>query len=117
MADDPPYRNEKSHSSDDAEIEQDRSKLLHVMRTTSADPVELSLEYIERCIKKDHKLGSGAYGDVFLAEDCHLPKKFAVKMISPTKCDQDTIEEIRKSFRTELSVSSVLSVVFTQPQQ
>ncbi|KAI2494853.1 serine/threonine kinase [Fragilaria crotonensis] len=105
---DPAQPNENSHSIDDTKIEQDRSKLLHVMNTPSADPAELSLEYIERCIKKDQdgklmKLGSGAYGDVFLAEDCRLPKKFAVKMINPTKHDQDTIEDIRKSFQTELS--------------
>jgi hypothetical protein len=97
---------------DDAEIEGDRSKLRHVMKTTSADPVELSLEYIQRCIKKDHKLGSGAYGDVFLAEDSHLPKKFAVKLIRPTHCDQDTIGNIRKSFQRELSVSSLSSDIF-----
>ncbi|KAI2499332.1 serine/threonine kinase [Fragilaria crotonensis] len=84
-------------------IEQFRKKLDHVMNTISAEPVELSLAYIERCIKKDHKLGSGAFGDVFLAEDSRLPKKFAVKMISPTKCDDATIKEIRKTFRTELS--------------
>jgi general stress protein 26 len=94
---------------DDAEIEGDRGKLRHVMKTTSADPVELSLEYIKRFTKNDHKLGSGAFGDVFLAEDNCLKKKFAVKMISPTHCDEVFIKEIRKTFQTELSVSSVLS--------
>ncbi|KAI2492666.1 serine/threonine kinase [Fragilaria crotonensis] len=84
-------------------IEQFRRKLHHVMNTTSAEPVELSLAYVERCIKKDHKLGSGAFGDVFLAEDSRLPKKFAVKMIRPTKCDDANIKEIRRTFRTELS--------------
>ncbi|KAI2503227.1 serine/threonine kinase [Fragilaria crotonensis] len=86
-----------------AKIEQFRKRLHHVMNTTSAEPVELSLAYIERCIKKDHKLGSGAFGDVFLAEDSRLPKKFAVKMISAAHSDQDTIKEIRRSFQTELS--------------
>ena len=94
---------------DDAEIEGDRGKLRHVMKTTSADPVELSLEYIKRFTKNDHKLGSGAFGDVFLTEDSLLPKKFAVKLIIPTHCDEVTIKEIRKTFQTELSVSSVLS--------
>jgi hypothetical protein len=106
-------RQESSFSKpDDADIEQDRRKLLEVMETSSAKPVELSLAYIERCIKKDHKLGSGAFGDVFLAEDSHLPK-FAVKMISPTHCDQGYIERIRKSFRRELSVSSLSTGIFT----
>jgi hypothetical protein len=108
-----PAGKENSPSSYYAKIQQDRRKLLHVMKTTYADPVELSLAYIERCIKKDHKLGSGAFGDVFLAEDSHLPKKFAVKMIRPTLCDQGTIENIRKSFRRELSVSSLSTDIFT----
>jgi hypothetical protein len=116
---DPRRRNENCPSSDDADIEQDRRNLRHVMETASADPVELSLAYIKRCIKKDYdgkpmKLGSGGFGDVFLAEDSCLPKKFAVKMIRPTPCDQDTIEELQKKFQTELSVSSVLCVTFIQ---
>jgi hypothetical protein len=98
---------------DAAQIEQDRTNLRHVMTTPSADPVELSLEYIKLCLT-DHKLATGAYGDVFLAEDSHLRKRFAVKMISPTQCDQDTIELMRKRFQIELSVSSISSVVFTQ---
>ncbi|KAI2503234.1 serine/threonine kinase [Fragilaria crotonensis] len=100
---DTPRRKENSPSSDDAMHEQDRRKLLYVMNKASADPVELSFEYIKRCLTA-HKLGSGAFGDVFLAEESRLPKTFAVKMISPTHCDQATIEEIRKSFRTELSI-------------
>jgi ankyrin repeat protein len=97
----------------DITIQQDRNRLLEAMKTSSADPVELSLDYIERCIKKDHKLGSGAYGDVFLAEDSHLPKKFAVKLIRLTLCDQGTIENIRKSLQRELSVSSLSTDIFT----
>ncbi|KAI2509061.1 serine/threonine kinase [Fragilaria crotonensis] len=84
------------------QFEQDRTNLRHVMNTPSADPVELSLEYIKRCLT-DHKLAKGAYGDVFLAEDSRLPKKFAVKMISPEQCDQETIDNMRKSFQMELS--------------
>ena len=110
MTDDP---HENCPPSDDAEIVQDRIMLLDVMNSPSAKPVELSLEYIQRCIKKDHKLGSGAYGDVFLAEDSHLPKKFAVKLIRPTHCDQGTIENIRKSFQRELSVRSLSTDIFT----
>ncbi|KAI2494864.1 serine/threonine kinase [Fragilaria crotonensis] len=99
---------EKRPSSTAVAMEKDHELLLHVMNTPSADPAELSLEYIERCIMKDSDgkpiiLGSGGYGDVFLAEDSRLPKKFAVKKINPTKHDKDTIEDIRKSFQTELS--------------
>ncbi|KAI2491752.1 serine/threonine kinase [Fragilaria crotonensis] len=100
---DPPRQNENSPSRDDAKIEQDRSKLLHVMNTSSANPVELSLEYIESCVEKHHKLGSGAFGDVFLAKDSQLQKKFAVKTIRLTHCDQEIIKEIRQIIETELS--------------
>ncbi|KAI2501339.1 hypothetical protein MHU86_13137 [Fragilaria crotonensis] len=105
---DPPRPNENSPLSDDTMIEQDRSKLLHVMNTSSADPVELSLEYIMQCLT-NHLLGTGTFGDVFLAEDSHLPKKFAVKMISPTHCNEAAIKEIRKTFQNELLVSSLWS--------
>ncbi|KAI2491609.1 serine/threonine kinase [Fragilaria crotonensis] len=95
---------EKRPSSTDVALEKDLKLLLHVMNTPSADPAELSLEYIEQCIKKDHKLGSGAYGDVFLAEDSRLPKKFAVKIIrTKTHCNEAAIKEMRKSFQRELS--------------
>ena len=107
----PPRRIENSSSIDDLKLDQDRDKLLHVMNTTAADPVELSLDFIKQCIKTDHGIGSGAYSDVFLVEDNGLPKKFAVKMISPTHCDQDIIEEIRKIIETELAVSSALSLM------
>ncbi|KAI2494587.1 serine/threonine kinase [Fragilaria crotonensis] len=104
VTDNPPRRNENSPSSDDAVIEQDRSKLFKVMSSTSKDhdPVELSHQYIEHCVT-NRKLGSGAFGKVFLAEDSHLPKKFAVKKVKLAQCDQDTINEIRKSFQRELS--------------
>ncbi|KAI2494578.1 serine/threonine kinase [Fragilaria crotonensis] len=99
-----PASEEKRPSSTDVALEKDQKLLLHVMNTSSADPAELSLDYIEQCIKKDHKLGSGSFGDVFLAEDSRLPKKFAVKMIrTNTKCDEADIKEMRRSFQMELS--------------
>ena len=113
----PPRQNQNSQSSADAKIEQQRLILLHVIITTSADPVALPLVYIEQCIKKDHKLGAGAFGDAFLAEDRCLPKKFAVRMIRPTQCDQDAIKECRKIFQREVSVSSALSVIVTRMEQ
>jgi hypothetical protein len=69
------------------------------MNTRSAEHVELSFEYIQRCIKEDYdgkriKLGSGAFGDVFLAGDMCLPKMVAVNIIRPTHSDQQTIKEI-----------------------
>ena len=105
---DPHRPNENSPLSDDTKIEQDRRKLLRVMNTSSADPVELSLEYIMQCLT-NHELGKGTFGDVFLAEDGHLPKKFAVKMISPTHCNEAAIKEIRNTFQKELLVSALRS--------
>ncbi|KAI2491914.1 serine/threonine kinase [Fragilaria crotonensis] len=99
-----PASEEKRPSSTHVALEKDQKLLLHVMNTSSADPAELSLEYVERCVKKNHKLGSGGYGDVFLAEDSRLPKKFAVKIIrTNTKCNEADIKEMRRSFQRELS--------------
>ena len=103
-----PVSEEKRPSSTDVALEKDQKLLLHVMNTSSADPVELSLEYIKRCLT-DHELGKGAFGDVYLAEDSRLPKKFAVKMISPTHRDEAAINEIRKTFQKELLVSALWS--------
>ncbi len=73
------------------------------MKTRSAEHVELSLEYIQRCIKKDYdakqiKLGSCVFGKVFLAEDIRLPKKFTLKIKRHSHSDQLTIKEIRINF-------------------
>ncbi len=109
-----PASEEKRRTSTDVALEKHQKLLLHVMNTSSADPAELSFEYIERCIKKNHKLGSGGYGDVFLAEESRLPKKFAVKMNRTiTTYNEADIKEMRRSFQIELSVSSVWSVIFT----
>ncbi|KAI2491754.1 serine/threonine kinase [Fragilaria crotonensis] len=98
-----------SPSSDEANIEQDRNKLRNVMNAPSAEPVELSVEYIASCIKKDHdgkpiKLGSGSYGFVCLAQDDCLPKKVAVKIIRKAGRDEETIKEFQQTFQTELSI-------------
>jgi hypothetical protein len=67
-------------------------------------PVELSHEYILRCIT-DRKLG--AFGDVFFAEDSH----FVVKKIKLAQSDQDALDEIQKSLQRELSGRSVFCVL------
>ncbi len=82
----------------------DRDLLEYAMTMRNTEPVELRYRYIKRCVTKI-KLGSGAFGDVFLAEDSELPepKKFAVKTIkhSPRSNDKNL-----KSFQKELSVRS-----------
>ena len=93
---------------DEAEIEVDRIKLLKVMTCCSSkahDPVELSNHYIQRCIT-DSQLGKGAFGVVFLAEDCHRPKKFAIEKVVLDSCNEGITNEIRNSFQRELSVRS-----------
>jgi ankyrin repeat protein len=88
--------------------DQDRKSLAKVMNTISADPVELSYQYIKDCIT-DQKLGSGPFGDVFLAEDSELPepKKFAVKMIKISRSSDD---KTLKTFQKELSVRSLFCI-------
>ncbi|KAI2497238.1 serine/threonine kinase [Fragilaria crotonensis] len=66
-----------------------------------ADPVELSFQYVKSCIT-NRKLGSGAFGDVFLAEDCRLSKKFAVKTIKLSERSDGPNDENLKSFKKEL---------------
>ncbi|KAI2500629.1 serine/threonine kinase [Fragilaria crotonensis] len=78
---------------------------LAVAMTTRKEPVELTFHYVSRYITKC-KLGSGAFGDVFFAEDRDLPepKKFAVKMI---RFSQNSDNETLTSFRKELWVRIV----------
>jgi hypothetical protein len=92
------------------EVNENRELLAEAMTTTSmADPVELPFQYVKRCIT-DHKLGSGAFGDVFLAEDCRLPKKFVVKTIKSSERSDGPNDEYLKSFQKELSVGSVFCI-------
>lgn len=65
------------------------------MGAPSAEPVALSVQYIQRCLTSQN-LGSGIFGHVFLGEDSRLSKKSAVKSIRPSRCDQETIKEYRK---------------------
>ncbi len=92
-------------------IEQDRKHLKNVMTAVAGNPVELSYQYIERYITKP-KLGSGAFGDVFLAVDSRLPKKFVVKMIKLSERSDGPNDENLKSFHTEFSVCCVFCIVW-----
>ena len=88
-------------------VGQDRKSLAHVMTSNTADPVELSLDFIKEC-KTLREIGSGAFGKVSLVEDSHLQKKFAVKKMNLSRSDQDTVDEIRESFQREVSVRYML---------
>ncbi|KAI2489361.1 serine/threonine kinase [Fragilaria crotonensis] len=87
-----------------AQVEKDGASLGTVMTTRKDEPVELSYQYIKRCIT-NRKLGSGAFGDVFLAEDSRLPKKFVVKMITLSERSDGggPNEDNLKNFQKELS--------------
>jgi hypothetical protein len=78
--------------------------LAMIMR--NIQPVVLSYHYIVRCIT-NRKLGSGAFGDVFIAEGSDLPepKKFAVKMIKLSQRSDDP--EDLKYFQKDLVVRSM----------
>ncbi|KAI2500615.1 serine/threonine kinase [Fragilaria crotonensis] len=83
---------------------ENRKSLCNVMTTCKAEPVELSHHYIKLCIT-ERKLGSGAFGDVFLAEDRDLPesKEFAVKMIKLSRSSDSPDEKNLESLQRELS--------------
>ncbi|KAI2503126.1 serine/threonine kinase [Fragilaria crotonensis] len=83
-------------------VERDRRSLARVMSSHSADPVELSLEFINQCTTL-RGLGSGAFGNVKLVQDDTLQKKFAVKTMNLSRRDQVTADAIRRSFQREVS--------------
>ncbi len=94
-------------------LEEDENWTLlgNAMTTRMADPVELSYQYIKRCLT-NRKLWSGASGDVFLAEDSRLPKKFAVKMIKFSERSDGPNDDNLKSFQKELSVRSAFFIEY-----
>jgi ankyrin repeat protein len=97
-----------NHSKDVEEVNKNRKLLAEAMTTTKAVPVELSFQYVNSCIT-NHKLGSGAFGDVFLAQDSDLPKrkKFAVKKIKLSQSSPGPDGKNLECFHSELSVRSI----------
>ncbi len=61
------------------------------------------MEDIERFVKKDQKLGSGAFGDNFLADDSHLPRKLVVKVIGSTTHFRADSISVRSAFPVAIS--------------
>ncbi len=95
-------------------VKQNRAKLANVMTTRNVEPVELTYHYIKR-YNANHKLGSGAFGDVLLAEDNDLPepKKFAVKMMKLSQRTDAPNDDDLKSFTKELSVRCLFGIEST----
>ena len=83
-------------SYDDANIEEDRSKLLEVVHTPSAQPVGLSVDYIERQ-KTDHTW-MGCLRRSFLGGRYMPAKEGCSKMTRRTHYHNQTIKEIRNNF-------------------
>jgi ankyrin repeat protein/serine/threonine protein kinase len=93
------------------EEEENLSSLDTVMTTSTEEPVDLSFQFqfIKRCIT-NRRLGSGAFGEVFLAEHSRLPKKFAVKIIKLPQRSDCLDDEKLETLQVELSVRSVFCI-------
>ena len=109
MSDQNNYGNEHLTSIDDI-IMQSREKLRLAMTDSSSDPMDIAQEYVDHCIN-DKVLGEGAFGTVYLANDDKLPKKFVIKKIKFTNGDGESIRNICKTFKTEISVSHVWHIM------
>jgi hypothetical protein len=88
-------------------MQEARELLRSVMERPSSDPVELTIKYIQDCTTET-KLGTGAFGEVYLGRDTELAKPFVVKTISISHSEQADIDEIRTSFQREISVRPLL---------
>lgn len=84
-----------------------------------ADPVVLSLQYLELCTDNftSKVLGEGAFGKVYFGCDKEIGLQLAVKRISLQIPDQDALNEITMSFKREIAVRiqiRIKSYIFRQ---
>jgi hypothetical protein len=87
---------------------QAQEMLGRMIANPASPPVALSIKYIPNCPILA-RLGTGAFGDVYLGKDTGLSKQFIVKMIKLAYPDQQAaINEIRKIFQGEISVRPFL---------
>ena len=72
----------------------------------TANPIVLSLKYLELCTENftSKVLGSGAFGKVFFGCDKELGVQIAVKCSELHITDQATLDEIALSFKREIAV-------------
>jgi hypothetical protein len=91
----------------DEDIAASRNALGRVINDSHADPVQLSLKYIEECTNTftSTELGSGAFGTVYLGTDPTLCIKFAVKHVPLAVPNQAEWDQITLSFKKEVAVS------------
>jgi ankyrin repeat protein len=86
------------------EIDKSRKKLVQVMRGEKLEPIELCQVYVEQCTKNfAHRLGSGAFGEVYFGNDEQENIYFAVKKV-PFEVTLDEIENIILTLQQEMSV-------------
>ena len=90
----------------DAEIIADRESMENMMNNPDTGPIMLSLKYLKMCTDNftSKELGRGAFGIVFFGCDKELGTQFAVKRVSMLLPDQDAVDEVTRSFRSEISV-------------
>jgi hypothetical protein len=90
----------------DSRIITDRRKLEYVIQEPTADPIELSFEYIGHCTNNFSStvLGEGAFGKVYFGRDHDLGVPLAVKRVRYDVLDQDKMDQITISFKREISV-------------
>ena len=102
-----PLRSTKKN--DNPEIGTDRQNMETLINDPEADPVVLSLKYLEMCTDNftTKVLGEGAFGKVYLGCDKELGIRIAVKRVNLQVPDQDTLDEITLSFKREIAVSYI----------
>jgi hypothetical protein len=87
------------------DIGKSRTALLEVIRGNALEPVELCIAYVNQCTKYfSQKLGSGAFGEVYLGNDEQANVQFAVKKV-PFDVSSDEIEKIVLTLQQEMAVS------------
>jgi hypothetical protein len=89
------------------DISADRQEMERFINNVAADPIILSLKYLEICTNSftSKMLGEGAFGKVYLGYDNELKIFFAVKRIMLHIPNQDALDEITLSFKREIAVS------------
>lgn len=89
------------------DIALDRKRMESHLNEPTADPIALSLEYLQLCTDNFHSevLGEGAFGKVYLGVDKDLGIRMAVKRINLQIPDQNALDAITLSFKREIAVS------------
>jgi hypothetical protein len=86
------------------EIDKSRKDLVNVVRGETLEPIELCQVYVEQCTKNfAHRLGSGAFGEVYFGNDEQENIYFAVKKV-PFEVTSDEIENIIRTLQMSVRI-------------